>query len=194
MAILKVAGASLAAAAAAGALYVLPQDPARVDAAASPVRPVDPEAVRSKLAIYSQPDRQAVLVPVKTPLQDQVAAARKDAAAALHGMVQKGEEGKAQWLEWEKAAEGKVASVISARDQLNPNGIYVAVATLAGSVVGRSRGLLLRASLPPAFLLLSTSYFLPHTWANVRSAAEQFEAAHMPRVRDLRQQVAAKGL
>jgi hypothetical protein len=84
----------------------------------------------------------------------------------------------------------------------------VAVATLSGSIVARNReyfptsiphrsrendealfagGVLLRFTLPPAFLLLATSYFLPHSWENLVVKAEQLEGAHFPQLRELRE-------
>ncbi|GAA6044271.1 hypothetical protein JCM8097_002101 [Rhodosporidiobolus ruineniae] len=192
----KIAAASLATAAA-GLAYSAAAQPASTFASSSSSsapsalasRPADPDARRAQLAIYPRPDPPAVLVPVKSPLQDQVAAARLASADSLGSLAELGTTAKDRWLEWESVAENHVRSVLSPQDQLAPNALYVAVATLAGSILARNRGFLLRLALPPTFLLLATSHFLPHTWHNVATRSEQFEAAHLPQLRDLRTQL-----
>ncbi|BGO95356.1 hypothetical protein NBRC10512_001821 [Rhodotorula toruloides] len=138
----------------------------RADSPAQPgafARPADPETIRSKLSIYDSPPAPAVLVPVKSPLQDEVASARLAATDVLDRVKSQTEDARSTWLSWEKRGEQAVKSVVSDKDQLNPNAFYVAVSTLAGSIIGRNR-ILLRLTLPPVFLLASTSYFLPNSW------------------------------
>ncbi|GAA6058153.1 hypothetical protein JCM3770_001952 [Rhodotorula araucariae] len=126
-------------------------------------RPADPDVLRARLALYDAAPAPALLVPVKSPLQDEVAAARAAAHDALVHASAATTDLRAQVLAWEQHGEHALKSVISDKDQLNPNALYVAVATLAGSIVGRNR-ILLRLTLPPLFLLGSTAYFLPHSW------------------------------
>ncbi|GAA6011452.1 hypothetical protein JCM10207_002624 [Rhodosporidiobolus poonsookiae] len=185
MAIGKILAAT-AATAAGGIAYLQSTQPTSSSSSASslPSRPVDPEAIRKRLSLYSAPEHPAVLVPEKSPLQDQVAAARLAAAEQLKGLSEATEQGKEQWLQWEKSAEGAVKSVVSPKDQLNPNAVYVAVATLAGSVLGRNRGFLLRLVLPPTFFLLSAAHFLPNTFDN---AAERAGLADSIKASGLRQ-------
>ncbi|GAA5839067.1 hypothetical protein JCM11251_007868 [Rhodosporidiobolus azoricus] len=187
MAIGKIAVAA-AAAAAAGVAYTRTLEP--VPASSSPSialrRPVDPDAVRYQLPVYSPAPEPTSLVPVKAPLQDETAAARIATTEAFRGLLQSSEAGKDKWIQWEKSIEGNVRSVISPKDQLSPNALYVAVATLAGSIVGRNRGFLLRLALPPTFFLVAASQFLPHSWEKAVVKAEQFEAAHLPDLHQLR--------
>ncbi|GAA5878726.1 hypothetical protein JCM8547_008501 [Rhodosporidiobolus lusitaniae] len=189
MAWFRIAALSTAAGAA-GLAYVASVEPTRDRSTSSTsTRPVDPDAVRSRLAIYSRAEHPAVLVPEKSPLQDEVAVARLASADTLRAVIDKAQAGKDRWLHWESKAEGSLRSIVSSQDQLSPNVIYVAVATLAGSIVGRNRGLLLRLSLPPTFLLLATLHFLPHTWANLTERAERFEEGNLPQVKEWRQRV-----
>ncbi|GAA5824255.1 hypothetical protein JCM10212_003991 [Sporobolomyces blumeae] len=67
--------------------------------------------------------------------------------------------------------------------------MYVAVATLAGSILGRNRNFLVRLALPPTLFFLSLSHFLPHTADNVQRRLEGLEAAHFPQVREAREKV-----
>ncbi|GAA6005319.1 Mic26p [Rhodotorula paludigena] len=160
------------------ALYLNPallEDRARL--AANPAashsvlaRPADPESLRSRLPLYDAPAEPTVLVPVKSPLQDEVARARRSASDTLDGVKHHTADLRQQWLEWEAKGEAALKSVISDKDQLNPNALYVAVATLAGSIVGRNR-ILLRLTLPPVFLAASTAYLLPHSWDRIARRA-----------------------
>ncbi|GAA5921268.1 hypothetical protein JCM6882_001355, partial [Rhodosporidiobolus microsporus] len=145
MAIAKIIAAT-AATAAAGVAYARtldPIDPSSSSAQLPARRPANPDALRSQLPMYSAASEPTSLVPVKSPLQDEVAAARIAADDAFKGLLEKSESGKKAWLEWEQAAEGEFAilnarSVLSPQDQLSPNVLYVAIATLAGSIVARN--------------------------------------------------------
>jgi MICOS complex subunit MIC26 len=65
-------------------------------------------------------------------------------------------------------------------EPLTPGVLYVAVATLAGSVIARSRGLPTRLFLPPTLFLASANHFLPKTSANVSAYAGSLEDAYFP--------------
>ncbi|GAA5956982.1 hypothetical protein JCM8115_003883 [Rhodotorula mucilaginosa] len=134
-------------------------------------RPADPEVLRSKLSIYDSPAEPAILVPVKSPLQDEVAAARVAATEAYSSIKEHTADVRQTWLGWEKQGESALKSVISDRDQLNPNALYVGIATLAGSIVGRNRFFLVRLALPPLFFIGSAAYFLPHSYAKAAEKA-----------------------
>ncbi|POY71567.1 hypothetical protein BMF94_5431 [Rhodotorula taiwanensis] len=134
-------------------------------------RPTDPELLRSKLSLYDSPAEPAVLVPVKSPLQDEVAAARVAASEAYSSIKDKTADARQTWLGLEKQGEGALKTIISDRDQLNPNALYVGIATLAGSIVGRNRNFLVRLALPPLFLVGSAAYFLPHSYAKAAERA-----------------------
>ncbi|GAA5917791.1 hypothetical protein JCM8208_002798 [Rhodotorula glutinis] len=129
-------------------------------------RPADPETVRSRLSLYDSPPQPALLVPAKSPFQDEVALARSHAQMGLARATHATHDLRETLVGYERHAQVALESVISDKDQLNPNAFYVAVSTLAGSIVGRNR-ILLRLSLPPLFLLGSTAYFLPNSWDKI---------------------------
>ncbi|GAA5848553.1 hypothetical protein JCM3766R1_005292 [Sporobolomyces carnicolor] len=166
---------------------------AHADTAGPFLRPESVEQHRSKLSLYDQRSDPIVLVPEKSPLQDEVSQMRAVVQDATQGLRTSTADGRAAWLNWERKAEDSLQQVVSPQDQLNPGAMYVAVATLAGSILGRNRNILLRAALPPAFLLVSLDYFLPHTASNLWAKAEAVEAAHFPEVRRLRERVQSLG-
>ncbi|GAA5917051.1 Mic26p [Sporobolomyces salmoneus] len=152
------------------------------------LRPESVEEHRSKLPLYEQQSTPITLVPEKSLLQDEVSQVRAVVQDATRGLRSSTADGRATWMSWERKAEDSLQQIISPRDQLNPGAMYVAVATLAGSILGRNRNILLRAVLPPAFLLVSLDYFLPNTASNLWRKAETLEAAHFPQLRQLREQ------
>ncbi|GAA5972664.1 hypothetical protein JCM3765_006609 [Sporobolomyces pararoseus] len=153
------------------------------------LRPESVEQHRSKLSLYEEQSEPVTLVPEKSILQDEVAQVRAVVQDATRGLRSSTADGRATWLNWERKAEDSVQQVISPQDQLNPGAMYVAVATLAGSIFGRNRNFLVRAALPPAFFLVSLDYFLPHTAKNLWSRFETLEAAHFPQVRQMREKI-----
>ncbi|GAA5857553.1 hypothetical protein JCM5353_007693 [Sporobolomyces roseus] len=152
-------------------------------------RPESVEQHRSKLNLYEEAPKPVVLVPEKSPFQDEVAQIRTVVQDATQGLRSSTADGRATWINWERRAEDSVQHVVSSKDQLNPGAMYVAIATLAGSILGRNRNILVRAALPPAFLLISLDYFLPHTATNVWSKLKAVEAAHFPQTRDAREKI-----
>jgi organizing structure protein 2 len=73
-----------------------------------------------------------------------------------------------------------VKSLIAPDEPLTPGILYVAVATLSGSVLARNRSIVSRALLPAALFALSANHFLPKTTANVRAYASDLEDAYAP--------------
>ncbi|GAA5940722.1 hypothetical protein JCM1841_002203 [Sporobolomyces salmonicolor] len=181
LAILQLVAGTLATASA-GIAFSRSQVVVAESAPSSTLRPLSVEEVRARLPLYDQPAEPALLVPEKSPLQDEVAQARSFIQEAVKTVKHSADEGKATWLAWEHRAEDSVHTIVSPQDQLNPGALYVAVATLAGSILARNRSLLLRAILPPAFLLLSLNHFLPHTARNVGMKAEELEAEYVPQI------------
>lgn len=76
----------------------------------------------------------------------------------------------------------------SANEPLIPGFIYISVATLAGSIVTRSRGIVLRAFVPGAFGLATAYAVLPVTMANVEELVGRYEERY-PNVRETHLQV-----
>jgi organizing structure protein 2 len=74
----------------------------------------------------------------------------------------------------------RVKSLVAPDEPLTPGVLYVAVATLSGSVFARNRSIVARAFLPGALLVLSANHFLPKTTANVRAYASELEDTYTP--------------
>ena len=71
-----------------------------------------------------------------------------------------------------------VASLAPAREsgeRLLPGSVYVLVAAMAGSIVSRNRGVLLRASTPLAFGTVAAYSLLPVTMRNVGDLVWEYE-------------------
>ncbi|GAA6025398.1 hypothetical protein JCM11491_005605 [Sporobolomyces phaffii] len=162
------------------------------ESTASPfLRPESVEQHRSKLPLYEQQSVPVTLIPEKSPFQDEVAQVRAVVHDATRGLRSSTADGRAAWLGWERKAEDSLQRIISPQDQLNPGAMYVAIATLGGSILGRNRNILARVALPPVFFLLSLNYFLPHTSSNLKRKAEFLESAHFPQVRTAREKISA---
>jgi len=86
--------------------------------------------------------------------------------------------------------ESSLASTIAslapppqANEPLMPGLIYVLVSTLAGSILSRNRGILLRGVVPVAFGVAAGYTVLPYTMRNVGELAWRYEE-RFPEVRD----------
>ena len=138
------------------------------------------EKPREKLSIYSSPEPPVTLVEAPSPLTDQIAVYRRHvqgAYASTHSYVQSWV---SKWIEVEQAVESRVKSIISPNEQLTPGLLYVGVATLTGSVIGRNRFILTRLALPPIFLVLSARHFLPETTTNLSHYLGSVEEHYLP--------------
>ncbi len=73
-------------------------------------------------------------------------------------------------------------SLVAPEEPFNPALLYVGVATLTGSVLGRNRILFTRLLLPPALFVLSFNHFLPKTAHNVSEYLGSLEERYLPTV------------
>ncbi|GAA5826218.1 hypothetical protein JCM10212_006065, partial [Sporobolomyces blumeae] len=93
-----------------GASYAVSRQQAEIRAEPSPAprfaRPESVEHHRSSLPLYEKPSEPIELVPVKSPLQDEVAQARAFVQEATKGLRTTTDGGKQAWLDWERKAEG----------------------------------------------------------------------------------------
>lgn len=80
-----------------------------------------------------------------------------------------------KYLNYERNVVTTVASLKSAREEVLPNGIYVLIATLTGSIVSRRRNIALRALTPIVFGVSAFAYFMPGTFKNTRNLTWQYE-------------------
>ncbi|EDK43557.1 hypothetical protein PVL30_001712 [Lodderomyces elongisporus] len=82
--------------------------------------------------------------------------------------------------------ERYVASTVSdlhyKREDLLPNGIYVVIAILSGTIAARPRGILAKVAFPTIFGLAAFKYFLPKTFENTREFAWSLEQKNLPEV------------
>ncbi|KZO97515.1 hypothetical protein CALVIDRAFT_597437 [Calocera viscosa TUFC12733] len=133
----------------------------------------------SKLPIYPTPTPSLVLIDTPSQLEQSIGHVRRVATRAYtetRGRVQAGVDG---WIGVERAVERKVKEIVPAEEPMTPGILYVGVATLTGSVLGRNR-LLLRVLLPPTFFLASISYFLPQTSHNLYAYVQELETRFFP--------------
>jgi len=133
-----------------------------------------------RLSIYPDPDPEIVLEEVHSDLERNIGIARAHVVMAydtsranVHGVVGK-------WINVEEKVEHRIKSLIPKDETMTPGILYVGVATMAGSIVGRTRALPIRMLLPPTFFLLSFRYFLPKTASNVRAYASSLEDTYIP--------------
>jgi organizing structure protein 2 len=73
-----------------------------------------------------------------------------------------------------------VKSLVAADEPLTPGILYVAVATLTGSIIGRNRSILTRLILPPTLFIASAHQFLPKTSSNVSNYLGSLEDRYTP--------------
>lgn len=103
----------------------------------------------------------------------------------------------------------QVKDLLPKDEPMTPGLLYVGIATLTGSVLGRSReweprkrvssvhsrrilgpgSAPVRVILPPTALVLSLAYFLPKTFANVSDYTSSLEAAYVPSIHTQRLQL-----
>ncbi|KZT58168.1 hypothetical protein CALCODRAFT_433078 [Calocera cornea HHB12733] len=134
---------------------------------------------RSQLSIYPDPTPEILLVDTPSQLEESIGHVRRIATRAYsetRGRVQGGVD---EWIGVERAVERKVKEIVPADEPMTPGILYVGVATLTGSVLGRNR-MLLRILLPPTFFLASMSYFLPRTSHNIYAYIQELESLYLP--------------
>ncbi|PPQ78563.1 hypothetical protein CVT25_011774 [Psilocybe cyanescens] len=133
-----------------------------------------------KLSIYPAPVPDVLLVESPSVLEKEIGVVRRhamrayaDAHAHVQGWVSK-------WIGVEHAVENRVKAIISPEESMTPGLLYVGVATLTGSILGRNRILPTRLLLPPIFLLASADYFLPKTSGNLSAYLGSLEDTYFP--------------
>ncbi|KAI2934761.1 hypothetical protein CBS147321_9182 [Aspergillus niger] len=97
-------------------------------------------------------------------------------------------------LHIENAFTNTVASLApspESGERLLPGGVYVVVAAMAGSIVSRNRGILLRTASPLAFGTVAACTLLPVTMRNVSDLVWEYEK-RVPAVADTHLQVREK--
>ncbi|KAG8928324.1 hypothetical protein FRC02_007079 [Tulasnella sp. 418] len=143
-------------------------------------KPTSPR--REKLSIYPKPDPEVILVETHSELEKNIGIAReyvteryKQGQSAIQSGVEK-------WIGVEHAVEKQIKDLIPSDEPLTPGLLYVGVATLTGSVLGRNRSFPIRFALPPTFLVLSLAHFLPKLSSNISAYLSSLELAYAPGV------------
>ncbi|KAK9449000.1 apolipo protein O-domain-containing protein [Limtongia smithiae] len=117
-------------------------------------------------------------------LSSYVRSARESLAEAVRLGEIHLELGLEKYLEAESSVTTTVASLKADNEPILPGAIYVAVATLTGTIVARRRNMVVRGFLSPAlFGVAAFAYFLPTTYKNVGDLLWRFEVL-VPQVAD----------
>jgi organizing structure protein 2 len=122
---------------------------------------------------YSPPSA-ANPAPSKPTPTDRLAEQIKKARLRTHRFVSTGEAHfnmtMARFFDLEESFTETVASLkppVTSGERLLPNGIYVLVSTMTGSILVRNRGIFLRATVPAVIGVGAAWTFLPYTMTNV---------------------------
>ncbi|ORY93409.1 apolipo protein O-domain-containing protein [Syncephalastrum racemosum] len=136
------------------------------------------EKKKSKLSIYDEPQPEIVIVESPTKLEEHVAYAQKYANERV-------EEGKThvnslrdQWQKFEQDVKNTVQQTVDKDEDILPNGLYVGVAALAGTIIARNRNIIIRFATSTALAVGTSYYLLPKTTHNVTVQYEKFESQY----------------
>ncbi|WFD27304.1 hypothetical protein MNAN1_002300 [Malassezia nana] len=86
----------------------------------------------------------------------------------------------------ENRVENRMSKLVSDKETLTPNGLYVGVATLASMVFTRYRSFPIRWFVPPVVFAASMKYFLPLTSDNLCEYYEEKEQRFAPQFSEAR--------
>ncbi|KIM42039.1 hypothetical protein M413DRAFT_445219 [Hebeloma cylindrosporum] len=135
---------------------------------------------KEKLSIYPSPTPEVLLVDSPLVLEKEIGLIRRhtqraysDAHAHVQGWV-------SRWIGVENAVENRVKSIVSPSESMTPGLLYVGIATLTGSILGRNRNILTRLLLPPIFLVVSANHFLPKSTGNLSDYLGSLEDTYFP--------------
>ncbi|KAI3406417.1 hypothetical protein KGF56_000898 [Candida oxycetoniae] len=84
--------------------------------------------------------------------------------------------------ETERYVTNTVSSLHYRKEDILPNGIYVIIAILSGTIAARPRGLISRITFPTVAGLVAFKYFLPVTFDNTREFVWLVEQRSVPQV------------
>jgi len=130
----------------------------------------------------STPSSNTPLSPRSPTPTDRLAVQVKRARLVLHSYAASAEEslnnGLTYLLRKETSLANTIASLAPAPEtgeQLLPGAIYVLVATMAGSIISRNRGLFLRAATPLAVGITAGWMLIPATMRNIADLGWEYE-------------------
>lgn len=136
--------------------------------------------VKEKLSIYPKPDAEILLVETHSDLATHIGIVREHATMAYSEGQATLQSAVDKWIGVEHAVEKQVKELIPKDEPMTPGLLYVGVATLTASVIGRRRSLPVRLVLPPVFFAASLAYFLPKTSHNLSSYLSSLEETYFP--------------
>lgn len=82
----------------------------------------------------------------------------------------------------ERFVTSTVSDLHYKKEDLLPNGIYVIVAALAGTIAARHRGMIAKITFPVVTGLAAFKYFLPVTFDNTREFTWRLEQKNVPQI------------
>ncbi|EPQ55566.1 hypothetical protein GLOTRDRAFT_138456 [Gloeophyllum trabeum ATCC 11539] len=141
---------------------------------------VSHESSKEKLPIYPQPEPPIIVLDEPSELERQIGSVRRQVVGAYSNAHAKVQGAVSRWIGVEHAVESRVKSLIDPSEEITPGLLYTTIATLSTSIVTRSRSLPVRFVLPPTAFLVSLSYFLPKTSANVSAYTTELEERYFP--------------
>ncbi|KAK9388436.1 apolipo protein O-domain-containing protein [Lipomyces mesembrius] len=140
------------------------------------------KAETEKKLIYDEKaavPKSAPPIVIKQPppvLESYVKSARESLSRATQFILVQLDVAMERYLSAESTVTTTVSELKSEEEPLLPGAIYVLVATLTGSIVGRKRNVIVRGLLVPgAFGIAAFAYFLPITYSNVGNLIWKFE-------------------
>ncbi|OUM51002.1 hypothetical protein BVG19_g83 [[Candida] boidinii] len=125
-------------------------------------------------------------------LESQLKGARELLVEYLKAAENNYSEASQQYFEAERKITDTLSSLHDKREKLFPDSLYVVAGTLAGSIFARRRNILVRATLPIAFGLVSFKYFLPSTFENTFGFIWSLEQKNAPALAETQIQLVQK--
>ncbi|CAG8568676.1 178_t:CDS:2 [Ambispora gerdemannii] len=130
---------------------------------------------KKKLNIYDDPRPEIVVVETPTKIEETIRQTRFKAKKALEDTENQFRQVSDRWISIEQKTERAINDVVSPKERLIPEVLYVGVAGLAGSVLAKNRGAFLRLTTPIVFTIAASYYFLPITSRNIARKLFEYE-------------------
>ncbi|KAL1918619.1 uncharacterized protein VTP21DRAFT_2641 [Calcarisporiella thermophila] len=144
------------------------------------------EGHKQKLPIYDEPQPEYVLVLEPSRLEKISSQTQSFAQTSFQSLQSRLHSITKQWIGFEQCVEHKIKELVDPADRLVPNSIYVGVTGLAGTIIARRRGIILRALTPLLFAGVAAWYWVPGTSRNVVRELERLEKEGWPQLGQVR--------
>ncbi|CAG8491798.1 7744_t:CDS:2 [Ambispora leptoticha] len=130
---------------------------------------------RKKLKIYDDPKPDIVVVESPSKLEETITKTKLKARKMLEDVEKQFKQVSDRWISIEQKIDRTINEVVSPKERLMPEVLYVGVAGLGGSVLAKNRGIFLRLTTPIAFTIAASYYFLPVTSHNIARKLSEYE-------------------